>query len=298
MATPWYIFAGRFQPFHSGHFWVVQQLVKTSAEVIIDVVNPEPERPPDPAYPSFHPFHNPFTFWERMQMIRTACASAKILDKIRIVPLEHPRTGLTAEAAYLPKDRVWVIPPLNEHERTKIVDFRRLGEEVMEIDVPSEYQFLSSTLLRACLYKRAKQFLQCSKAGPIACLPPGVDKVLSAATAQYRIETLVHAYPEFGAYQGYDCTRLAEITNPAQVTVVIETVASQASNLIDQYRQLLDRLIPDPGERAGKKQEVIVPLEASLHTATSRKDQKRLEEIVRDVTESVAQARRALAKKG
>lgn len=69
MPTP--LFPGRFQPFHNGHFLVVQGMVKTMGNPIIVICDPlKPQNTEDAL----------FTLEERREMISAALLAADIMD--------------------------------------------------------------------------------------------------------------------------------------------------------------------------------------------------------------------------
>ncbi|MEM4314153.1 MAG: nicotinamide-nucleotide adenylyltransferase [Thermoplasmata archaeon] len=70
------IFQGRFQPFHLGHLYALENILKKEKEIIILVEN---------ADESFT-FNNPFTAGERIEMI---LGSINKRDQILIIPVEN-----------------------------------------------------------------------------------------------------------------------------------------------------------------------------------------------------------------
>ncbi|MBS7657142.1 nicotinamide-nucleotide adenylyltransferase [Candidatus Bathyarchaeota archaeon] len=72
------LYPGRFQPFHLGHLWAVQQILKDSEEIIIMVGS---------ALQS-HVLNNPFTAGERVTMIKLALNEAQVDPaKYYIIPV-------------------------------------------------------------------------------------------------------------------------------------------------------------------------------------------------------------------
>jgi len=101
------LFVGRFQPFHKGHLWAVEHILKEVVELLIVIGSAQYS----------HRVDNPFTVGERLTMIRKALEEAKIpLSRCWVVPV--PDLGVhmlwVAEVVgYTPKfEMVYVNEPL------------------------------------------------------------------------------------------------------------------------------------------------------------------------------------------
>lgn len=251
------IFAGRFQPFHNGHLWIVQTLIRKYGRLIIGVVNPDPEHPADNDYPSFRPLYNPFDFWERQQMIRQTALAAGFGDLIFIVPLQHPRAEISSDQAFLPRDRTWVVPPLDEHESDKIVDLERLGEDVESIEVPDTLRYLSSSVIRQCL-RTKKGACLCIAAAPAGrCCPPAVGETLKSRSAVLRLEQLTRRFRSECGDEAPPCRNSEQREQQA-------VMSSAATELLAECRRFVDVLYAEPTERARVKEDQIKPLEARV----------------------------------
>ncbi|MEL9914326.1 MAG: nicotinamide-nucleotide adenylyltransferase [Thermoplasmatales archaeon] len=68
---------GRFQPFHNGHLWLVDKIVKEYGSIIIGIGSAQES----------HTLVNPFTAGERQYMIQKALESNSIRDYY-LVPIE------------------------------------------------------------------------------------------------------------------------------------------------------------------------------------------------------------------
>lgn len=147
------IFAGRFQPFHNGHYWVVKEILKEAGRCVLGIVNPDPEHPPDPTYPTFHRPFNPFSYWERLIMIREVLIEDGLLDNVYMVPLWHPRTGVETDKAFLPRRRHWVIPD-QPSDISRVSDLLKLGEHVETIELPTDIKMIQENDIRASLSSR------------------------------------------------------------------------------------------------------------------------------------------------
>jgi cytidyltransferase-like protein len=80
---------GRFQPFHRGHLRYVLQVKSRCQHVIIGITNPDPRHlTAHTADPLRHlPSNNPFSYYERMRMIRASLKESGLSDdQFTIVP--------------------------------------------------------------------------------------------------------------------------------------------------------------------------------------------------------------------
>jgi len=82
------LFVGRFQPFHYGHLYAIETILKECDTLVLVVGSAQMS----------HQHDNPFTAGERIEMIRAALNAAKIpCDRYLIIPI-----------ADAPAHRVWV----------------------------------------------------------------------------------------------------------------------------------------------------------------------------------------------
>ena len=71
---------GRFQPFHRGHLYLVQQILSECNELVIAIGSSQFN----------YTFSNPFTAGERIQMIHEALIKENVsLDKVYIIPIPN-----------------------------------------------------------------------------------------------------------------------------------------------------------------------------------------------------------------
>ena len=264
----WRIFAGRFQPPHSGHLWVIRELVKQHDRLVIGVVNAEPENPIDLTYPSFHPLRNPFSFWERTQMLRAALESEDLLKSVVIIPLRHPRATVHEERSFLPQHRIWVVPPLDEHEKKKIVDLQLLGEEVEEIEVPARFIHLSSSILRNCLLRDVETCLSSSQIGDpscyASCYPSAIGDILRQYHAGLRIEQLALVHTQY-KIPSIECPKLlAFLSSEERSEKIRADLCTALEQLAGECRNIIDALYQTPEEREERKKDAVVPAERLL----------------------------------
>jgi cytidyltransferase-like protein len=80
---------GRFQPFHRGHLTYLLLARRQCTHLVIGITNPDTlHLAPHPADPTRHlAMSNPFTYFERLQMIRSSLSELRISEKtFTIVP--------------------------------------------------------------------------------------------------------------------------------------------------------------------------------------------------------------------
>ena len=80
---------GRFQPFHNGHLEYLRGAAARCDEVFVGITNPDPERiKPEPADPLRHlPESNPYTYVERLLMVKAAARDAGIApQRLHVTP--------------------------------------------------------------------------------------------------------------------------------------------------------------------------------------------------------------------
>lgn len=99
---PWPCVVGRFQPFHRDHLSLVQQAADDGGRVIVAVTNVEMSwRVPVAESAHRHLDEaNPFTYWQRVEMVLAATAGIVAPEQLRITPF--PIHDPSAWDAYLP----------------------------------------------------------------------------------------------------------------------------------------------------------------------------------------------------
>lgn len=134
------LFVGRFQPFHKGHLYAIQLILKEAEELVIVIGSAEKS----------HELDNPFTAGERMEMIRRALRSAGV-DPSRFILVPVPdvqahTTWVSQVVAYTPSfDIVYTNQALT----------RRLlleaGYEVREIPLYRRSEYSATEIRRRIL---------------------------------------------------------------------------------------------------------------------------------------------------
>lgn len=128
---------GRFQPFHNEHLEYVLSGLKRCKRLIIGITNPEPSE--FKFKKSSNHRHlvesNPFTFFQRMEMIKQALTDLNIdLKLVSVVPLylfDHLKWEF-----YLPNPNITTqyVRVFSSWERKKIETFKSYGFKVEIID--------------------------------------------------------------------------------------------------------------------------------------------------------------------
>src|SRR5439155_13073012 len=103
---------GRFQPFHNGHLEFLKGAGARVDHVWVGITNPDPERiKPEASDPLRHlPESNPWTYWERLLMVREAAADVGIHVEVIPFPVNEPELW----PAYVPPDVVQFIRLFSE----------------------------------------------------------------------------------------------------------------------------------------------------------------------------------------
>lgn len=155
------LFFGRFQPFHNGHKALLEQIAeRVSTQIIIGVVNPDLVNPypgdDEDGWVRFRKDINPFTFWERLEIIKLSIANTGLEKAVKaILPMPRPSVNIDrANQLIPPKPRKFVVCPKwnDEIEEWKLEKYRDLGEETVSInhdDIPKPHRFIEGSLIRS-----------------------------------------------------------------------------------------------------------------------------------------------------
>jgi nicotinamide-nucleotide adenylyltransferase len=160
---------GRFQPFHNGHLEYLRGAAERSDEVWVGITNPDPARvKEEPSDPLRHlPESNPYTYAERLLMVKAAAGDAGIDVHVIPFPVNEPELW----DAYVPRDVTQYIRLFSEWGGTKLDRLREAGYEVVVLDEDAEKQ-ISGADVRAALRDGGDWR---------ALVPPGVARVLDRA---------------------------------------------------------------------------------------------------------------------
>ena len=128
---------GRFQPFHKEHLDYVITVAGLCTHLTVAITNPfSTDVALDPESPHRHePEANPFTFFERYQMVReTLLLSGIDSHRLSIVPLNLRRPDNWIDTLPPASESAFYIRFFSNWERKKAELFREKGYEVFAID--------------------------------------------------------------------------------------------------------------------------------------------------------------------
>ena len=142
---------GRFQPFHNGHLEYLKGAAQRSDEVFVGITNPDPSQvKPEASDPARHlPESNPYTYVERMLMVKAAAADAGLAtERLHVIPF--PVNTPELWHAYVPNDVVQYIRLFSDWGGTKLERLQAAGFEVVVLDEGAEKE-LSGADVRAAI---------------------------------------------------------------------------------------------------------------------------------------------------
>ena len=142
---------GRFQPFHLGHLEYLKGAAARADEVYVGITNPDPTHvKPEASDPVRHlPESNPYSYVERMLMVKAAAADAE-LEQERLHVIPFPVNTPELWDAYVPRDVVQYIRLFSDWGGTKLERLRSAGYEVVVLDEGAEKE-LSGADVRAAI---------------------------------------------------------------------------------------------------------------------------------------------------
>jgi len=166
---------GRFQPVHDDHLRLFRTALAAGDRLVVAVTNPDPgTRRPEPESGHRHRADaNPFTFYERVELL-TAALAADRLQQARIVPFDLARPEHWSH--YVPLTAVQYVGVYGPWEAEKVRRLAAGGYRVVQ--VPGQQRTRrTSTAIRAAL--RAGQDWE-----PL--VPPATVPALRALLARRR----------------------------------------------------------------------------------------------------------------
>jgi nicotinamide-nucleotide adenylyltransferase len=130
---------GRFQPFHNGHLEYLRGAAERSDEVWVGITNPDPARiKPEASDPVRHlPESNPFTYAERLLMVKAAAADLG-LEPATLHVIPFPVNEPELWAAYVPEGVTQYLRLFSTWGGTKLERLREAGYEVVILDEGAE----------------------------------------------------------------------------------------------------------------------------------------------------------------
>jgi nicotinamide-nucleotide adenylyltransferase len=162
---------GRFQPFHNGHLEYLKGAADRSSEVFVGITNPDPTRIKlEASDPLRHlPESNPYTYVERLLMVKAAAADAGIeAGCVHVIPFPVNEPELWP--AYVPEDVVQFIRLFSDWGGAKLERLREAGYEVVVLDEGAGKE-ISGVDVRQALREGG---------GWEALVPPGVAGLLKS----------------------------------------------------------------------------------------------------------------------
>jgi cytidyltransferase-like protein len=141
---------GRFQPFHLGHLEYLKGAAARCEEVFVGITNPDRERiKAEAADPLRHlPESNPFTYVERLLMVKAAAAEAGIeAERLHVIPFPVNEPELWD--AYVPGDVVQFIRLFSDWGDTKLDRLRAAGYEIVVLDEGAEKEISGAEVREA-----------------------------------------------------------------------------------------------------------------------------------------------------
>ncbi len=169
---------GRFQPFHNGHLDYLRGAAERSDELFVGITNPDPARiVPEASDPLRHlPESNPYSYVERLLMVKAAAAGAGIeAGRLHVIPFPVNEPELWD--AYVPRDVVQFIRLFSDWGGTKLDRLREAGYEVVVLDEGSEKELSGADVRAAIREGRDWESL----------VPPGVEAVLEGIERPVRV---------------------------------------------------------------------------------------------------------------
>ena len=160
---------GRFQPFHNGHLEYLRGAAERSEEVFVGITNPDPSHvKPEASDPVRHlPESNPYTYVERMLMVKAAAADAGLAgERLHVIPF--PVNTPEVWDSYVPRDVVQYIRLFSDWGGAKLDRLRSAGFQVVVLDEGAEKE-LSGADVRAAI-REGRDWEQ--------FVPPGVAVVI------------------------------------------------------------------------------------------------------------------------
>ncbi len=146
------IWQGRFQPFHLGHFYVAEKVLSRYDRIIVAIVVPYPRRYPE-FYEKFYPPINPFTYFERYQMIIRSFGyeGIDVFGRLFICPMWGLATQFRREKPYFPpqRQRLFIMTQIREDNPAKIAVIKKwYGKVEIFRDIPKDIAWMDATMVR------------------------------------------------------------------------------------------------------------------------------------------------------
>lgn len=171
---------GRFQPFHVGHLEYLHLALERSESLIVGITNPDPFQiaPEDTSAHRHHAEANPFTFFERLSMIRDTLLEEGVpLERVAIIPF--PVNLPERWRYYVPPEAHHFVRVFSAWEQTKVDRLAEAGYAV-EVLSPGAAKQVEATEVRRRLATGEDWR---------ALVPPAVARVIEASPAAFPMLT-------------------------------------------------------------------------------------------------------------
>lgn len=141
---------GRFQPPHAGHRELIELALSRHSSVVIGVTNPDRSaRASNEANPERHrPAANPFTYFERVLLLRALMDSSNI-DPSRFIIVPFPLGRASDCRDYVPHDVVQYVRVYSDWELRKVELLRDSGYRVHAIEPEMPKQWSAGAIRKA-----------------------------------------------------------------------------------------------------------------------------------------------------
>ena len=182
--VPWGCVIGRFQPFHNDHLSLVSEAFQSRGRVIIGITNPDKTQQLSvPEAPHRHlSAANPFTFWQRLELVSAALAGVVAPDCLRIVPFPIHDVGLWS--SYLPdRTECWV----RERGRWEARKTQNLRARYQVQTRPPVVEEVSGTQIRALMATGDRSWH--------AFVPPAVSNLIERWLAEGTLSMSISGAP-------------------------------------------------------------------------------------------------------
>ena len=123
---------GRFQPFHNGHLEYLLAALEQCETLIIGITNPDPTQISQEAESEHRhrPDSNPFTFFQRLLMIRQLVLELDLASEEQVIFVPFPINFPDRWHYYVPSDVVHYVRVFSPWEQAKVERLRSFGYAV------------------------------------------------------------------------------------------------------------------------------------------------------------------------
>lgn len=124
---------GRFQPVHEQHLELIGMALSRADQAVVAITNPDAgARRAEATSAHRHTSEaNPFSYFERLTLLRAAVRAEGWADRVMIVPFDLTRPSCWAE--YVPLEALQVVRVFGDWEKEKVRQLRDGGYPVWEV---------------------------------------------------------------------------------------------------------------------------------------------------------------------